>query len=85
MRQGLFPSFDDIDLEQLHAYLAKHASDIEATLVQADVGGEYGALLDAIDRYEAAVSQWHASEPRYLPRFFQAVTRLIEAPRRKRS
>jgi hypothetical protein len=83
MRQGLFPSFDDIDVEQLRAYLTKHASDIEATLIQADVGGEYGALLDAIDRYEVAASQWHASEPRYLPRFFQVLTRAIEAPLRR--
>jgi hypothetical protein len=82
MRRGLFPSFDDIDVFTLRRYVEKHTADIEATLVQADVGHEYALLLDAIDRYEAAADEWHAGEPRYVTRFVQAIVRAVEAPLR---
>jgi hypothetical protein len=82
MRRGLFPSFDDIDVIRLREYIRKHASDIEATLTDANVREEYGILLDAIDRYEAAANDWYASEPRYLTRFLQAFVRLVETPLR---
>ena len=80
MRRGLFPSFDDIDVQQLRDYLAKHGRDVEASLAQADVPAEYGILLDAIDRYDVAAREWHASEPRYVTRFVQALVRAIETP-----
>jgi len=80
MRRGLFPSFDDIDVETLRAYVNRHAPDIEATLIEANVGDEYGMLLDAIDRYEAAAKEWHAAEPRYVTRFVRVLVRAVEAP-----
>ena len=80
VRRGLFPSFDDIDVVRLRAYIEKHASDIEATLIQANVDEEYGQLLDAVDRYEAAATEWHAAEPRYLTRALQAFVSIVEAP-----
>ena len=82
MRHGLFPSFDDVDVVTLRRYVKKHASDVEASLAEANVGEEYAILLDAIDRYEAAASEWHAAEPRYVTRFLQTFVRAVETPLR---
>jgi hypothetical protein len=80
MRRGLFPSFDDIDVERLRGYVAGHANSIRAALRSANVEAEFDALNDAIDKYEVAAEEWHASEPRYVTRFFQHLANLVAAP-----
>jgi hypothetical protein len=76
IRNGIFPSFDDVDVERLRSYVERHAEEIHQTL-----GDQYGRLLLAIDRYEAAADAWHDGERRYLPRFLRAALRLLETPR----
>jgi hypothetical protein len=80
MRRGLFPSFDDIEVERLRDYVAGHASSIRATLRSANVEAEYEVLLEAIDKYEAAAREWHAGERRYVTRFFRGLANLLAAP-----
>jgi hypothetical protein len=77
VRGGIFPSFDDIDIERLRWYVTRNAAAIEREL-----GEGYTALLAAIDRYETAADAWHGSEPRYLPRFLRATLRVLETPLR---
>ena len=83
MREGLFPSFDDIDVRRLRRYATRRAASIQAALREAGVESEYATLLDAIDRYEAAAGEWHDGEPRYLTRFLQRLVTIIEAPLRR--
>jgi len=77
VRGGIFPSFDDIDIERLRRYVARNAGAIER-----DLGEGYAALLAGIESYETAAVAWHASEPRYLPRFLSATLRILETPLR---
>jgi hypothetical protein len=77
IRAGIFPSFDDIDVKRLRAYLVKNSTEIQASLKS-----DYGRLVEALWRYEDAADAWHASEPRYLPRFLRATLRVLETPRR---
>jgi hypothetical protein len=65
-RAGLFPSFDDIDVDRLRSFLAAHEDDVRERL-----GTEYPLLMAAVDTYEAAATRWHAGEPRLLNRFFR--------------
>ena len=76
IRAGIFPSFDDIDVSRLRAYVVGNSSRIQASL---DDG--YAQLVEAITRYEKAAEEWHASERRYLPRFLRAALRILETPR----
>jgi hypothetical protein len=77
IRAGIFPSFDDIDVQQLRKYVKRHADGLQEAL-----GDGYAVLLEAIDSYETAAAAWHASEKRYLPRALSAALRVLEAPRR---
>ena len=77
IREGLFPSFDDIDVKRLRRYVGRNAEAIERAL-----GDGYAKLLTAIDRYEASAAAWHAGEPRYLTRFLRGALRILETPRR---
>jgi hypothetical protein len=78
IREGIFPSFDDVDVIRLRKYVQRHASEIEYEL-----GGEgYSNLTAAIDRYAAAADAWHAAEPRYLTRALRALLRALETPLR---
>ena len=79
IRAGIFPSFDDIDVERLKRYVEQQRSEIEASL-----GEGYEVLMVAIGRYEHAAEAWHAGEPRYLTRALRAALRLLEAPFRWR-
>jgi hypothetical protein len=78
IRAGIFPSFDDIDVETLRRYVAGH----EQALRQS-VGDEYAILLSSIDRYEAESRTWHAGEPRLLNRALRFVFRTLERPWRR--
>lgn len=79
IREGIFPSFDDIDVRRLRAYVQRHSTDLQRAL-----GEDYTRLLQATDRYEQSAGEWHASEPRYLSRFLTRSLRLLEAPLRWR-
>lgn len=72
MRAGIFPSFDDIDVKRLSAYVAANETGLAKALA-----GEWRSLLTAIDSYEAAAERWHASEPRYLPRLLRRLALLV--------
>ena len=58
IRAGIFPSFDDIDVNRLRAYVVGNSSRIQASL---DDG--YAQLVEAITLYETTAEEWHASEP----------------------
>jgi hypothetical protein len=77
MRRGIFPSFDDIDVERLRSYVSQHEKSIKARLRLAGVPEEYNSLVDAIDKYDAAAREWHAGEPRIPTRILQCLTNLI--------
>jgi hypothetical protein len=77
IRAGIFPSFDDIDVNRLRAYVLDNSVRIQESL-----GEGYGQLIEAISCYETAADAWHASERRYLPRCLRATLRVLETPRR---
>jgi hypothetical protein len=77
VRAGIFPSFDDIDVQRLRAYVERNSAGIQESL-----GDGYTQLVEAISRYEAVSNEWHASERRYLPRFLSGALRILETPRR---
>jgi hypothetical protein len=77
IRAGIFPSFDDVDVQRLRTYVVKNSLGLQAALSEG-----YGALVEAIGRYEVAARDWHTSERRYLPRALRKVLRILEAPRR---
>ncbi|HLG12001.1 MAG TPA: hypothetical protein VI876_09600 [Dehalococcoidia bacterium] len=77
VREGIFPSFDDIDVKRLRAYVTRNSAEITEAL---DEG--HAQLIEAIGRYETAADQWHTAEPRYLTRCLRATLRVLETPRR---
>jgi hypothetical protein len=77
IRGGIFPSFDDVDVQRLRTYVVTNSVGLQTAL-----GEGYSALVEAIDRYDVAARDWHASERRYLPRMLRKVLRILEAPRR---
>jgi hypothetical protein len=66
MRRGLFPSFDDIDVQQLRHYVQTHGLDLENVL-----GREYTDLVAAVSAYQSAADRWHGSESRVFNRAFK--------------
>ena len=68
-RAGIFPSFDDIDVDRLRTFLSSRQGELRDRL-----GGEYPALLAAVDAYDVAARRWHASEPRLINRFLRWLT-----------
>jgi hypothetical protein len=79
VRAGLYPSFDDIDVARLRAYLAR-----EGDAVQTKLGDEAPQLLRAVDAYERAATAWHAAEPRLFNRGLRFLLRLVDLPARLR-
>jgi hypothetical protein len=72
IREGIFPSFDDIDVTRLRAYIARHDGSLRERL-----GDEYEALLNAVDRYEFHAGEWHTSEPRVINRALRGMYRTV--------
>jgi len=75
IRAGIFPSFDDIEAERLAAYVSRNAAALDASL-----GDEYPALLEAIEAYRSSADAWHASEPRLVNRMLRGRLRLVDVP-----
>ena len=76
IRQGNFPTFDDIDTARLDAYLAEHAEEIEEALGEE----ESRALREAAAAYTKAADEWHHGEARILSRSLRLLLKLVDVP-----
>lgn len=76
IRLGQFPSFDDIDIPRLFAYLEAEHDAIEAALGPADTA----ALLRGAEQLAEAQRDWFDSEPRIIPRAIRFLFRLVDVP-----
>jgi hypothetical protein len=76
IRQGNFPSFDDIDLERLQSYLAREERAIIASI---GVAG-YGELVATAAMYGACVQSWRREEPRLISRALRFGLKLVDVP-----
>jgi hypothetical protein len=76
IRIGQFPSFDDIDVGRLRAYLDAHREAIKGDLSAAEV-----TRLDAaVEAYAEAAGRWHAGEPRLPGRALRLAFRAVDLP-----
>lgn len=76
IRNGQFPSFDDIDVGRLRAYLDEHSAYIAARLDEEEVA----RLRAAVDAYAEAADRWHAGEPRLASKALRLAFRLVDVP-----
>lgn len=76
IRNGQYPSFDDIDVPRLRTYLATHEEELGERLGAAD----HARLLAATEQYAAAQQAWFTSEPRILSRVLRTIIRLLDVP-----
>ncbi|MEZ4504180.1 MAG: hypothetical protein R3C39_16265 [Dehalococcoidia bacterium] len=76
LRLGQFPSFDDVDVPRLRAYLKTHAAELETCLGTAQAN----ALRAEVELLGEAQARWFASEPRWLPKLLRFAFRLIDVP-----
>jgi hypothetical protein len=75
LRAGLVPSFDDVDVDRLEAYIEGQGSDMAAVL-----GLEFHELHNAVTLYREAQDAWHASEPRFINRTLRFLFKLVDVP-----
>ena len=76
IRLGQYPSFDDIDVSRLRAYLAAHRDELAERL-----GEEESAELSAAaDAYAEAADSWYAGERRLPSRVLRFLFRLVDVP-----
>lgn len=76
IRAGLYPSFDEIDLARLDAYLAARCDDIIERL-----GPPRAAeLFASASAYAEAQDRWHASERRFASKALRFAFRLVDVP-----
>jgi len=76
IRNGQYPTFDDIDVKRLENYLSANAAAIEASL-----GSEKAiALRISATNYGVAQGAWHASERRWAPKLLRAAAIVIDVP-----
>lgn len=76
IRRGQYPSFDDIDVPRLRAYLEEHRAAIQDALGPADSE----ELFAATERLAECQARWFAAEPRILSRTLRFLFRLIDVP-----
>jgi hypothetical protein len=76
IRAGLYPSFDEIDVARLNAYLDAHRESLTASLGEAGAGRLFAVAED----YAAAQQAWHAGEPRVASKALRFVFRLVDIP-----
>jgi hypothetical protein len=76
LRLGQYPSFDDVDVPRLRAYLERHAGEIEGRLAAA----EAAELRASVARLAEAQARWFVSERRWLPRALRFTFRLVDVP-----
>ena len=76
IRTGQFPSFDDIDVARLRAYLDARRE----ALAQSLDAAELARLGAAVEAYAEAAGRWHAGEPRWASRALRLAFRLVDLP-----
>jgi len=76
IRQGLYPSFDEIDTARLDAYLAAHHESIVAAMGASEADRLFAAAAD----YSGAQAEWHAAEPRIASKVIKFAFRLVDVP-----
>ncbi len=76
LRAGLYPSFDEINVGRLNAYLERHLPQIEAQLGDASAN----SLRISAANYGIAQRAWHASERRYVSKALRIATAIIDVP-----
>jgi len=76
IRNGQYPSFDDVDIPRLREYLTANRADLEGKLGTADAA----ELSAATERLADAQTRWFASEPRIISRTLRFLFRLIDVP-----
>ena len=76
IRQGTFPTFDDIDVNKLDAYIAHNSMGITAA-----IGAErYTELVESAAAYRASADAWHKSEKRIISRTLKFALKLVDVP-----
>ena len=76
IRAGQYPSFDDIDVHRMFAYLVEQREEIIAEL-----GREQShELFDAADAYATAQAEWFAGEARIPSKLLRFAFRLVDVP-----
>lgn len=76
IRLGQFPSFDDVDIPRLRAYLEANRPALDEALGIADTA----ELFAATERMAEAQARWFASEPRIISRTLRFLLRLTDVP-----
>jgi hypothetical protein len=76
IRQGNFPSFDDIDMERLDRYLVREEKAIIGSL---GIAG-YGELLAGAAMYRQCVQSWRRDEPRVISKALRLALKLVDVP-----
>ena len=76
IRAGQYPSFDDIDVNRMFAYLVEHR---EAIIGQ--LGREQAhALFDSAESYATAQGEWFGGEARIPSKLLRFAFRLVDVP-----
>jgi hypothetical protein len=76
LRNGLYPSFDEIDTNRLNSYLVSNQSSIEASLG----AGKTASLLVSAANYTVAQRAWHASERRWASKMLRVFSAVVDVP-----
>jgi hypothetical protein len=76
IRLGQYPSFDDIDIPRLRAYI-----EARSELIERELGPARAAeLRTAVDALAEAQARWFASERRWAPRVLRFLFMLVDVP-----
>ena len=76
IRVGQYPSFDDIDVNRMFAYLVEHREEIIGAL-----GREQAhELFDAAESYATAQGEWFGGEARIPSKVLRFAFRLVDVP-----
>lgn len=76
IRQGNFPSFDDIDLDRLDAYLVRE----EKAIIRSLGAAGYGELIASAAMYRQCVQSWRRDEPRVISKALRFALKLVDVP-----
>ena len=75
IRQGTFPTFDDIDISKLDAYIAHNSAGITAAIGDA----RFAELVESAAAYRASADAWQ-SEKRIISRTLKFALKLVDVP-----
>ncbi len=76
LRAGLYPSFDEINVERINRYIERNLGDIEAILGEEKAN----SLRISAANYGVAQRAWHASERRYVSKTLRFFAAIIDVP-----